>query len=179
MLLLYDERRKDEICISNKHFYPNCYFSKGTVFLLQRNVDKIIAQFQFRHLPLEHEQLFGQAREQNAILLFTILKTRRKWRISRILVAQREPRMNQSCTKYALAQKVAHCNNLHVAKKMGRKAQTVYSAVLFMSLKINRYFGHLSRLCGEKFGFEFEKCSTTKSRLVHNNFIDLIKYKYR
>lgn len=179
MLLLYDERRKDEICISNKHFYPNCYFSKGTVFLLQRNVDKIIAQFQFRHLPLEHEQLFGQAREQNAILLFTILKTRRKWRISRILVAQREPRMNQSCTKYALAQKVAHCNNLHVAKKMGRKAQAVCFKIEFESLKIDRYFGDLSRLCGEKFGFEFEKCPTTKSCQVHNNFIDLIKYKYR
>ena len=81
--------------------------------------------------------------------------------------------------KCALHCKVSNCNNLHVAKKMGRKAQAVYSATLFMSLKIKRYFGDLSRLCGEKFGFEFEKCPTTKSRLVHNNFIDLIKYKYR
>ena len=62
---------------------------------------------------------------------------------------------------------------------MGGKAQAVFSAVLFMSLKIKRYFGDLSRLCGKKFGFEFEKCPTTKSRQVHNNFIDLIKYKYR
>ena len=53
MLLLYDERRKDEICISNKHFYPNCYFSKGTVLESQRKVDKIIAHFKFRHLPLD------------------------------------------------------------------------------------------------------------------------------
>ena len=81
--------------------------------------------------------------------------------------------------KCALHWKVSNCNNLHVAKKMGQKAQAVYSATLFMSLKIKRYFGDLSRLCGKKFGFEFEKCPTTKSRLVHNNFIDLIKYKYR
>ena len=87
--------------------------------------------------------------------------------------------MNQSCTKYALAQKVSDRNKVHVAKKMGRKAQAVCFKQEFESLKINRYFGHLSRLCGEKCEFEFEKCPTTKSRLVHNNFIDLIKYKYR
>ena len=49
----YDERRGDEICISNKHFYPNCYFSEGTVLESQRKVDKIIAHFKFRHLPLD------------------------------------------------------------------------------------------------------------------------------
>ena len=68
---------------------------------------------------------------------------------------------------------------MHVAKKMGGKAQAVYSEMLFTSLKINRYFGDLSTLYGEKLGFEFEKCPTTKSCQVHNNFIDLIKYKYR
>ena len=61
MLLLYDERRKDEICISNKHFYPNCYFSKGTVFNVLQNIDEIIPQFLFSYLQQDKFQLIGIA----------------------------------------------------------------------------------------------------------------------
>jgi hypothetical protein len=58
---------------------------------------------------------------------------------------------------------------------MGRKAQAVCFKIEFESLKIDRYFGDLSRLCGEKFELECEKRPTTKSCLGRIHFINFMK----